>query len=94
MSDTIFKTDIVDGISAKTGISKAVIRDVLLAQVETITDAVTGGRNVRVAGLGTFKLSKRPARPGRNPNTGEAVTIPETTVVRFAVATQLKQAVK
>lgn len=94
MKDTIFKTQIVDGIAAKTGISKATIRAVLQAQVETITDAVTSGKDVRVSGLGTFKLSKRAARTGRNPNTGEAVTIPEKTVVRFSVATQLKNAVK
>lgn len=94
MKDTIFKTQIVDGIAAKTGISKATIRAVLQAQVETITDAVTSGKDVRVSGLGTFKLSKRAERIGRNPNTGEAVTIPEKTVVRFSVATQLKNAVK
>lgn len=94
MKDTIFKTQIVDGIAAKTGISKATIRAVLQAQVETITDAVTSGKDVRVSGLGTFKLSKRAERIGRNPNTGEAVTIPEKTAVRFAVATQLKNAVK
>lgn len=94
MKGILYKTGMVDAIAAKTGISKKTIREVLDAQVETITAAVTGGHDVRVSGLGTFKLGKRAARMGRNPNTGEAVAIPEKTVVRFAVATQLKQAVK
>lgn len=93
MKDTIFKTQIVDGIAAKTGISKTTIRAVLQAQVATITDAVTSGVDVRVSGLGTFKLGKRPSRVGRNPATGETVAIPEKSVVKFSVATQLKQAV-
>lgn len=94
MSNIIFKSQIVDDIAAKTGISKSAIRAVLRAQVETITDAVASGYGVRVSGLGTFKLGKRLPRKGRNPHTGEVVNIPEKTAIRFSVATQLKQAVK
>ena len=58
-----------------------------------IGEALAEGQVVRVAGFGTFVAKNRPARAGRNPRTGEAVSIPASTVPSFKVAKALRDAV-
>ena len=65
-----------DRLAARTGLGKAVAREAVDGVFATIGDALAAnGEEVRVAGFGTFGTRSRPARTGRNPRTGEAVSI-------------------
>lgn len=94
MTDLYAKTELVDDIATLTGVEKATIRNVLLAQVQAVTTAVERGKTVRLSGLGTFKHSKRKAMLARNPRTGQTYQKPETKTVRFSVSQTIKDAVK
>ncbi len=58
-----------------------------------ITDALKGGDDVRLTGFGSFSVSARPAREGKNPRTGEKITIAASKAVKFTVGKALKDAV-
>jgi len=66
--------------------------------VETVIDSIVGelkaGGEVSIAGLGIFSTKMRPARTGRNPRTGESISIPAMRVPKFRAAKGLKDAVK
>ena len=64
------------------------------AVFDTITKALARGEEVAIAGFGIFKTSKRAARQGRNPKTGERIQIPAGTKPKFRAGTALKAAVK
>ena len=64
------------------------------AVFDTITGALSKGDEVAVAGFGAFKTSKRAARQGVNPRTGEKISIAATTVPKFKAGKALKEAVK
>jgi DNA-binding protein HU-beta len=87
------KADLVNEVSkvlkTKTDAQAAV--DCVLS---SITHALGKGDPVSVAGFGTFKVSERKARKGRNPQTGEEIYIAASKVPKFAAAKALKEAVK
>lgn len=87
------KGELVDAIAAKAEISKKDADALLTATVETIMEAVTSGDKVTLVGFGTFEPRKRAAREGRNPQTGAAIQIPETTVPAFSAGKQFKEMV-
>ena len=87
------KAELVEAIAAKTGLTKADANRALDATFEVITKALKKGERVPVAGFGTFNVSKRKAREGRNPQTGAAVKIPARKAVTFKAGTALKEAV-
>ena len=87
------KADLVEAIAEKTGLTKADATRALDATFETITKALKKGERVPVAGFGTFNVSKRKAREGRNPQTGATVKIPARKAVTFKAGTALKEAV-
>jgi len=62
--------------------------------LSAIRDTLKKGDSVSLTGFGTFKVSKRKARKGRNPQTGEEIKIPSKNVVRFLPGKHLKDAVK
>ncbi len=66
---------------------------VMSAMIEHITNALSRGEAVVLPGFGSFKVSERAAREGRNPRTGEAVKIAASRNVAFKAGTQLKAAV-
>jgi len=59
----------------------------------TITDALKNGESVQITGFGSFKVDKRAARTGRNPQTGEPIEIPAKNVPKFVAGKALKDAV-
>lgn len=69
--------------------AKAVIDEA----INQITIALSNGDEVTLRGLGTFKVSQKQERPGRNPKTGEDVTISARSVVTFKASTTLKEAI-
>ena len=87
------KAELVEAIAEKTGLTKADATRALEATFEVITKALKKGERVPVAGFGTFNVSKRKAREGRNPQTGATVKIPARKAVTFKAGTALKDAV-
>ena len=87
------KAELVEAIAEKTGLTKADATRALEATFEVITKALKKGERVPVAGFGTFNVSKRKAREGRNPQTGATVKIPARKAVTFKAGTALKEAV-
>ena len=92
------KKDLIDKVAEKAGTSKAAATRVFDAIFDAasgaITEAVQAGENVSIPGFGKFRTKTRPARKGRNPQTGAEIEIPERTVVQFAAGKRLHEAVK
>lgn len=74
--------------------SRSDSKKMLDAFLETVTETLAQGDNVQLIGLGTFKSTERKARSGRNPRTGERVTIPAKRVPSFTAGNALKEAVQ
>ncbi len=87
------KAELVEAIAKETGLTKADATRALEATFEVITKALKKGEKVPVAGFGTFDVSKRKAREGHNPRTGEKVKIPARKAVTFKAGTALKESV-
>jgi DNA-binding protein HU-beta len=87
------KTELVDHIADTADLSKAAAGRTLDAILETITESLVDGEDVTLIGFGTFKISERAARDGRNPRTGEAIKIAASKVPSFKAGKALKDAV-
>jgi DNA-binding protein HU-beta len=88
------KEELTEKVSSSSGLSKTDAGRALNAIVNSITSALKKGQTVTLVGFGTFKVSKRKARKGRNPRTGEVITIKAAKVPRFSAGKSLKDAVK
>ncbi len=89
------KEDLIEAIlKRKVACSKREAADVLNATLDEITKSLQKGKDVVLTGFGTFKVSRRKARMGRNPKTGKAIKIPAMRVARFKVGKTLKDAVR
>jgi len=75
-------------------ITKAAAGKSLDAVIEGITKALKKGDRVTLVGFGTFSVSKRKARTGRNPQTGKSIKIAARKVAKFKAGSELKKAVK
>ena len=82
-----------DRLAARTGLGKSVAKEAVDGAFAVIGDALAQGEEVRVAGFGTFGTRSRPARTGRNPRTGQAVSISASTSPTFKAGKTLKDAV-
>ena len=85
--------ELIDAVAATTGESKASTAEAIDAILEAVTAAVTRGETVQLIGFGSFSTGARAERAGRNPSTGEAITIPAAKTVRFTAGTAFKDAV-
>ena len=83
------KTDLINTIAAEAGLTKADAAKALNATTAAIANAVKAGDKVTLVGFGTFAPAERPARTGKNPRTGEALTIPAKKVVKFKAGSEL-----
>jgi DNA-binding protein HU-beta len=88
------KQDFIQRISHKTGLSARDAGKAVEAFMETVTETLKDGDSVNFTGFGKFSPSKRAARQGVNPRTGERVHIAATTVPKFSAGSQLKAALK
>ncbi len=87
------KSDIVAKVAAETGMSQSAL-DMALGKVfNTISDSLSGGDDVAISGFGSFTVRSRAERQGRNPATGEPMTIKASKSVGFKAAKALKDAV-
>lgn len=87
------KSELIEAVAAKTGESKAAAGRAVDAVIDSVVAAVAKGDNVTLVGFGTFKSTKRAAREGKNPKTGEKIKIPAATVPRFSAGAAFKAAV-
>jgi DNA-binding protein HU-beta len=87
------KSELIDSVARRSGLSSAETARVVEAVFESIGAALRSGDTVNVAGFGSFAVSARAARTGRNPRTGEALTIAATKVPKFRPGKALKDAV-
>jgi len=88
------KSELIDAVATKTGLTKKDAGAALDATLASITDALSKGDSVQLIGFGTFSTTKRAAREGRNPSTGATMKIAASTVAKFKVGAKLKEAVK
>lgn len=88
------KTELVNAIAAKTGLSKKDADAALAATVEAVTEALKAGDKVSLIGFGTFEVRERAARQGKNPATGETIEIAACKAPAFKAGKALKDAVK
>ena len=87
------KTELVSSIAKETGLSKTKTNEVVDAFVSAVSESLGKGEKVTLVGFGTFTTSKREARKGRNPKTGEVINIPSKTVARFKAGSDLTKSV-
>ncbi len=87
------KAQLIDAMADKAGLSKADAKKALDAFVEATTDALKGGDRVALIGFGSFAISERGARTGRNPQTGKEISIPAKKVVKFKAGAELADSV-
>mgnify|MGYP001405463634 CR=1 FL=1 len=83
------KADLIAKISEDTGITKQQANAALDSFTEAVTKTLKGGGKVTLVGFGTFMVSKRKARKGRNPQTGAEIKIKAKTVARFKAGKEL-----
>jgi DNA-binding protein HU-beta len=77
------KAELVDQIAKDAGITKAQATEALNSFTNTVINSLSGGDSVTLVGFGTFSVSERAARDGRNPQTGEVIKIKATSVPKF-----------
>lgn len=87
------KQDLISAVADGSGLSKSDAAKAVEGVFDSITSALKKGDEVRLVGFGTFSVSKRKASTGRNPRTGETMTIKESTQPKFKAGKGLKDAV-
>jgi DNA-binding protein HU-beta len=88
------KAQLIDAISNDSKMTKADAKKALDAFITATTKALKKGDRVALVGFGSFAVSKRSARTGRNPQTGKAINIPAKKVVRFKPGSDLTGTIK
>jgi len=87
------KAQLIDSIADQATLSKADAKKALDAFVDTTTGALKKGDRVALVGFGSFSVAKRNARTGRNPQTGQPITIKAKNVVKFKAGSDLANTV-
>ena len=88
------KSDLVAKISQDNEVTKTAAEKVLSSVLEGIGDALKNGDSLTLVGFGTFSVSDRAARKGRNPQTGEEMQIPAKKVIKFKAGKALNESIK
>ena len=89
----VSKSDLVDIVAAKAGLSKKDAGAAVNAVFDAIAENLANGNKVQVIGFGNFEVKDAPAREGRNPKTGETITIPASKKPVFSASKVLKEQV-
>ena len=88
------KGELVEKVAKECALSKAAAEQVVVSIFGAITDAMAAGDKVTLIGFGTFSVSERAAREGRNPQSGQTISIPAKKVVKFKAGAKLVDSVK
>lgn len=86
------RSDLINSVAAETGLSKNDADAAISAFINAVEGALKSGDKLQLVGFGTFETSKRAARTGRNPQTGEDIKIPASVVPKFKAGAKLKEA--
>lgn len=84
------KTELIDVVALKSGLSKTNAAKAVNAMLETISEKIQGGESVQLLGFGSFMVRERKARTGRNPFTGAKMNIAARKAVKFTAGRTLK----
>ncbi|QLQ30603.1 MAG: HU family DNA-binding protein [Candidatus Thiothrix singaporensis] len=87
------KSELIDAVSEKSNLTKTDVDKAFKAFVEVISEALAKGDQVALVGFGTFLVRERQARSGRNPRTGETISIASAKIPSFKAGKALKDAV-
>jgi DNA-binding protein HU-beta len=88
------KQDLVEAVASETGLAESKVNQALSALFAAIEDALAKGDEVSISGFGTFRVTERPAREGRNPQTGEPIKIKAKKSPSFKAGAGLRRAVE
>jgi DNA-binding protein HU-beta len=86
------QAELITAVAERAGLTKADVGKAVEALTGTITDALKQGDEVRIAGFGTFGVSERAERQGRNPQTGAPITIAASKAAKFTAGKGVKDA--
>ena len=84
------KADLIEGLANKLGMGKGEAERAVNMVLDDIINALKQGERVNISGFGTFSVSSRQARTGRNPKTGESIEISASRSAKFKAGKQLK----
>lgn len=87
------KSEMIEALANQTGLTKADVEKIFNGTFNLFKEELAKGNDVAVAGFGTFKISNRAARTGRNPQTGETINIAASKSVGFKAGSALKEIV-
>ncbi|BCN28981.1 HU family DNA-binding protein [Anaeromicropila herbilytica] len=87
------KAELVAAIAEKTELSKKDSEKALKAFIDVVTEELVKGEKIQLVGFGTFEVSERAAREGRNPQTNETMTIPASKAPKFKAGKALKDVI-
>jgi len=87
------KSELIDQIAEGADISKKAAGDALKAVMTAVTDTMKKGDKLTLVGFGTFSVTNRAARNGRNPQTGKSIKIPAKNIVKFKAGSKLSEVV-
>ncbi len=88
------KADLIDAVADGAGITKVAAGKAIDTFTGAVTKSLKKGKKVTLVGFGTFSVSKRKARKGRNPQTGETIKIAAAKLPKFSAGKALKTAIK
>ncbi|WEA46132.1 HU family DNA-binding protein [Priestia aryabhattai] len=88
------KAELIDAVAIKSELTKQDTKKAVDALFETISNTFANEEKIQLIGFGTFEVRERAARTGRNPQTGEEMTIPASKVPAFKPGKELKEALK
>ncbi|PGK21172.1 DNA-binding protein [Priestia megaterium] len=88
------KAEFIEAVASKSELTKQDAKKAVDTLFETISTTLAKGEKIQLVGLGTFEVRERSERTGRNPQTGEEMTIPATKVPGFKAGKEFKEAVK
>ncbi|MGZ2368496.1 HU family DNA-binding protein [Ancylomarina sp. YFZ004] len=88
------KAQLIEAMANKAGLTKADAKKALDAFIETTSEALKGEDRVALIGFGSFSVSTREARTGRNPQTGKPIDIPAKKVIKFKAGSELVEVIQ
>ena len=88
------KAQLIDAMAENAGLTKADAKKALDGFINATSEALSNGDRVALVGFGSFSISERKARTGRNPQTGKEISIPAKNVVKFKAGAELSDKVK
>ncbi|MBL7903905.1 MAG: HU family DNA-binding protein [Bacteroidales bacterium] len=88
------KSELIDAIAAKTGLTKVQAKNAIESYHEAVSESLKAGGSVDIAGFGSFSVVSKAARTGRNPKTGEVLQIQASRLPKFKPGKSLKDTVK